>query len=323
MTGSLLLGYSNEAYFRAVQQSDADPPGEFRAAVKIFVRPDDNTTVTTGYDSLNRYGTLSAFRSQGNGIGRWDTTVHAQSIGVSDATNAGASLGYYGNRGEVLVSHYADALGPITRFGSPSSTTQRSSVRVGASLAFADGVVAVGPPIRGNAFALVTPHPSIAGKQITVGTPDYVRARADGWGPAVVTDIPAYVPSNVPVDVDDLPIGYSLGAAAFDLRGSYRAGHVLEVGSDYSVSAVGTLVDSRGEPVALTSAVAHSIEQPSKQVAFFTNGAGRFGADGLAPGRWRIELSTDQRQHVTFEIPRNVQGLHKVGTLRTSDGAGR
>lgn len=316
VTGSVLVGYSNESYLRLSPELLSEAKPDFRVGVRLSFRPDEKTSVAAGYDSLNRQSTVSAYRSEGNGIGRWDTSVNVQQLGYTDTTNASASFGYYGNRGEVNVSHFADASGPIFDAKNTAAVTQRSSVRVGASVAFADGVVAVGPPIRGGAFAIVHPHESIAGKEITVGDNDYVRAKADRWGPAVVTDVPAYSSSAVPVDVADLPLGYSLGAGAFDLRGSYRAGYALEVGSAYSVSVVGTMLDETGEPVALTSGTAQSADNASKQVPVFTNGAGKFGADGLAPGRWIIEMATEKPLRFMLVVPKGVQGLFKAGTLK-------
>lgn len=316
VTGSVLVGYSNESYLRFSPELLSEAKPDFRVGVRLSFRPDEKTSVATGYDSLNRQSTVSAYRYEGNGIGRWDTSVNAQQLGYTDTTNASASFGYYGNRGEVNVSHFADASGPIFNAKNTAAVTQRSSVRVGASVAFADGVVAVGPPIRGGAFAIVHPHESIAGKEITVGDNDYVRAKADRWGPAVVTDVPAYSWSAVPVDVADLPLGYSLGAGAFDLRGSYRAGYALEVGSAYSVSVVGTMLDETGEPVALTSGTAQSADTASKQVPVFTNGAGKFGADGLAPGRWIIEMAAEKPLRFMLVVPKGVQGLFKAGTLK-------
>lgn len=323
VTGSLLVGYSNESYLRLSPELLTEAKPDFRVGVRLSFRPDEKTSVSTSYDSLNRQSTVSAYRAEGNGIGRWDTSVNVQQLGYTDTTNASASFGYYGNRGEVNVSHYGDATGPIFDAKNTAAVTQRSSVRVGASVAFADGVVAVGPPIRGGAFAIVHPHDSIAGKEITVGDSDYVRAKADRWGPAVVTDVPAYSSSTVPVDVADLPLGYSLGAGGFDLRGSYRAGYALEVGSAYSVSVVGTLLDETGEPLALTSGSAQSAEDTSKQVPVFTNGAGKFGADGLAPGRWNIEMAAEKPQRFLLVVPKGVQGLFKAGTLKPAGDNGR
>jgi len=316
VTGSLLVGYSNESYLRFSPELIEAAKPDFRVGVRLSFRPDDKTSVTTGYDSLNRQGTVSAYRAEGNGIGRWDASVNAQHLGWTDSTNAGANVGYFGNRGEVSVSHYSDATGAIFDAKNTAAVTQRSSVRVGASVAFADGVVAVGPPIRGGAFALVHPHESIAGKEIIVGDNDYVRAKADRWGPAVVTDVPAYSASSLPVDVADLPLGYSLGAGAFDLRGSYRSGYALEVGSAFSVSVVGAMLDDTGEPVALTGGMARSVDNPSKQVPVFTNGSGKFGADGLASGRWVIEMAAEKPLRFTLVVPKGVQGLFRAGTLK-------
>ena len=54
-------------------------------------------------------------------------------------------------------------------------------------------------------------------------------------------DLPVYTANSIPVDVTDLPVGYSLGAGAFDVVAPYRAGYALEVGTASSVSAYGTL----------------------------------------------------------------------------------
>ena len=138
-------------------------------------------------------------------------------------------------------------------------------------------------------------------------------------GAAVVPDVPAYAPTNIGIDVADLPVGYSLGAGSFDLNAKYKAGYALEVGSDYSVSVVGTLLNEKGDPVGLTTGVAHPVDQPSKRVSIFTNASGKFGAEGLAPGRWNIEMSTDDTPtFYAIEIPTGTEGLFKAGILKPS-----
>ena len=200
-------------------------------------------------------------------------------------------------------------------------TDQRTSVRVGTALAFADGKFGIGQPIRGNGFAIVYPHESIGDKTVTVGTGDDVRARTDWLGAAVVPDVPAYSSSTIPVDVADLPVGYSLGAGAFDTFAPYRAGYKLEVGSAYSVSAYGTLLNAAGEPIALLTGIAYPDGNKEKQVAIFTNGAGKFGAEGLAPGKWVIEMATEGAPTLfAIEIPGGTDGLFKAGELRPAGG---
>jgi outer membrane usher protein len=312
MSGSLTLGYSNETYLSTLYVDRSNRP-EFRIATRISFRPDDKTTVAAGYDSLNRQADLSAYRSEGTGVGRWDVSVNVQQHDLDGRSAIGGAASYAGNRAEVRVAHSGTTYDPLAG----TLVDQRSSLRVGSAIAFADGRVAVGAPIRGNGFAIVYPHESIASKEITVGSGQDVRARSDSWGPAVVTNLPAYQPSTIPIDVADLPVGYSLGAATFDIVAPYKAGYSLEVGSAYSVYAYGTLLLPDGAPVALLTGVARPASGPGRQVSVFTNAAGKFGAEGLAPGRWTIEMATaPQPTRYVIDIPQGTDGLFRCGTLR-------
>ncbi|HVX35874.1 MAG TPA: fimbria/pilus outer membrane usher protein [Hyphomicrobium sp.] len=315
MSGSLTLGVSNESYLSTLDPREPTGP-EFRVGFRLFGNPDERTNISTGYDTLNEQSDVSAYRSSGNGIGRWDTSVNVQQNEFDDRASVNGMIGYYGNRAQVRLIHNSGFDGvSITDFHLQPGQ-QRTSLQVGTSIAFADGHVAIGAPITGDAYAIVYPHESIADKTVTVGSNDNVRAVADGWGPAVVTNLPAYAPSTIPVDADDLPIGYSLGAAAFDTFAPFKGGYALEVGSAYSVSAYGTLQFTDGEPVALLMGTARPIDHPDKSVTIFTNAAGRFGAEGLAPGRWILEMATDGAPtRFALNIPSNVEGLFKAGTL--------
>ncbi|MBS0252178.1 MAG: fimbrial biogenesis outer membrane usher protein [Proteobacteria bacterium] len=315
LSGSLTIGVSNETFLATLDRLH-DPDPEFRIGVRLFDRPDEFTSVTAGYDSIDAQTDVSAYRSQGNGLGRWDTSVYVQHSDFNAQASVSASAGYYGNRGQVRLIQNSGFDGiSYSRF-SVEPGPERTSLQVGTAIAFADGKIAVGAPITGDAFAIVYPHASIADKEITVGDNNNVKAIADSWGPALVTSLPAYAPATIPVDAGDLPIGYSLGAAAFDTFAPFKAGYALEVGSDYSVSAYGTLVLADGTPLSLVSGTARSNERTKKSVTIFTNAAGRFGADGLAPGRWLIEMQTDGTP-TTFvlDVPAGTKGLYKAGTL--------
>jgi outer membrane usher protein len=176
--------------------------------------------------------------------------------------------------------------------------------------------------VRGGAFAVVAPHESIADKEIVVGSLDNVRAKADVWGNALVPDLPAYLPGSMSVDIDDLPIGYSLGRGAFDTFAPYKAGYAIEVGSAYSVSAYGILVGADGAPVSLLTGVAQREGGGGqKPVSIFTNAEGKFGAEGLAPGRWTIEMLTEGAPtRYVLDVPDGANGLIKVGTLHPAQG---
>lgn len=320
---SMMLGYSNELYTRLPEQAER-MDGDFRVALRLNVRPDDNTSLSSAYDTLGRQSMVSAYRSEGNGIGRWDTSVDLAHNGFDDTGSVTASAGYYGNRGEVRVSHYANADGlDITNLNS-SSTRQRTSVRARTAIAFAGGQVAVGAPVKGGAFAIVAPHETLEGREVTIGSIDNIVAKSDVLGPALVSNLPAHAPSTISVDVADLPIGYSIGRGTFETAAPYKAGYAIEVGSDYSVSAVGTLIGRDGEPVALFAGLARQEGGEGKTVELFTNAEGRFGAEGLAPGRWIIEMDTgDGAAHYVLEVPKGTKGLVQAGTLHPTEGSAR
>ena len=319
LSGSLTLGVSNESYLSNLDPRE--PKGcEFRVGIRLFGRPDEHTNISAGFDTLNAQSDVSAYRTSGNGIGRWDTSVDVQQNEFDDRASVNGAVGYYGNRAQVRLIHNSGFDGVSIADFRVSPGQQRTSLQVGTSVAFADGHFAIGAPITGDAFAIVYPHDSIAGNTVTIGSGENVRAVADRWGPAVVTDLPAYAPSTIPIDVDELPVGYSLGAAAFDTFAPLKGSYALEVGSAYSVSAYGTLQFVDGEPVALLTGNARSVEHTDKTVPVFTNAAGRFGADGLAPGRWILEMATDGAPtRFVLDIPANVGGLLKAGTLHPEE----
>ncbi len=311
-SGSLTVGYSNESYLFA--DTRVRDEADFRVLARLYWRPTDDTRIATSYDSLNGDAYVSAHTQSGRGVDRWDASVDVNTNSHTDLAKATATAGYYGNRAEVRVLH----TGGFDGFGGrPHHNDQRSAVRVGTSIAFADDAVAVGAPIRGNGFAIVKPHETISSKTVTVGSSEDARARTDLLGPALVTDVPAYTNMSFPVDVEDLPLGYSLGSGTFDTHAPYRAGYKLEVGSAYSVTAFGVLVLSDGSPVPLLSGTAHLANDPKKQVTVFTNASGKFSADGLSPGRWIVELATEGPPHrYVIDVPKGTQGLYQAGTLR-------
>lgn len=316
MSGSLSVGYSNDGFLRDFKQPTRDD-GEFRVGLRIFIRPTDDTRLSTTYDSLNQSTYASGHWSQRSGRERWEASADAYKTGLDDNAVASASVGYSGNRFEARAIHSSGVGTSGWTSGVLTPGDQRTSLRVGTSIAFADGAVAVGPPIRSNGFAIVAPHDSIADKAVTVGDKELPRAKSDGLGPAIVTDLPAYAPTNLPIDVAGLPTGYSLGEGGHTIVPPYRAGYRLEIGSAYSVSAYGTLLTADGSPVPLLSGTAIEQKDGGRKVALFTNAAGRFGAEGLAPGRWRIEIASDGETLAwTLDIPKGTDGLFKAGTLK-------
>ena len=319
ISASLTAGVSNERYLETLTGNYRTPEPEFRAMLRLFIRPTETANITASYDSLSRLAGVSAYETGIGERGRWEASVNGQHDGFGNRAIVTGSAAYFGNREEIRVTHTGSFDGVGYGGFSPGSTDERSSVRVGGAIAFADGKVAVGPPIRTGSFAIVALHESLADTQAVVGESSNARARTDALGPALIPNLPAYTPVTIAVDVPDAPIGYSLGAGTFDLYPPYKAGYALQVGSAYSVTAYGTLLMPNGDPLGSFTGVATSTGDPNRQVEVFTNSAGRFAADGLAGGRWRLRMETDAgQQDYQVDVPEGAIGLHKVGTLSPS-----
>lgn len=317
------VGYSNEVYNRSFSNLGTmhlnDTKGELWAGLRLFWRPEPKTVATASSDTLNKRTFATGTYQSSPGIDSWTSNVTVADDRIrGDQTVSGSST-YRGQRAEVTVGHDSGLQVLAPGRSDVEVGQQRSRMRVGTALVFAGDTAAVSAPVRGDGgFAILSPHASIGDRAVMAGTPGYLRAHSDAFGPAVVTGMAAYVPQTLPIDVADLPTGYSLGASGFDLLPPYKAGYKLQVGSGYSVSAFGELRDQRGEPLGLVAGIASN---GSKQVTVFTNQGGKFAADGLAEGRWTLTMETDDGRAVyTIEVPPRTQGLLRLGTLTPTKG---
>jgi outer membrane usher protein len=289
----------------------------FTAALRLNYRVDDKSSIDTAHEiGAGSHSRLGYRYQQGSGAGSWNAQAsldRAGGFGPSEGDDFGlnGSMGYIGNRAELSVSQRAGLAGVHT-----DTLDQRTSVTAGTALAFADGRFAVGRPVS-NGFAIVEPHKTIADSSVIVGTrQEAERPTPDGLGPTLVSEISPYSPARLAYDVDNLPVGYDLGAGSFDLAPAYKSGYRLTVGSDYAVTAFGTLVDDKGEPIALLTGTAKEEGKDGPTVTVFTNRTGRFGAQGLRPGRWLLEMATEPPTRFVMEVPQDAIGLVKLETLR-------
>lgn len=118
------------------------------------------------------------------------------------------------------------------------------------------------------------------------------------------------------IEVAELPVGYDLGAGRFGLRPSLASGYALQVGSAASVSVLGTLLDPAGAPVALMGGQAIDLDDPqAPPVTVLSNSVGRFAAQPLRPGRYRIRMFTTPPLVAEISVGEDAIGLLDVGTL--------
>jgi outer membrane usher protein len=292
----------------------------FQAFLRLAWIPDAHANASASYDSRSQtVQTTYSQSSETTGVGSWSATAMAETH--ADGRNGvSASASNFANRAEFYFNHAGsfDGLAYSGPFN-PYSTQERSAVGVGTSLVYADGAWGMGRPVT-SGFALITPHESLQGSPVVVGGTDSRVAETDWLGPAVVPNASPYRPARVTYDAPSAPAGYDLGSAAFDMKAPYKAGYSLKAGSAYTVTATGKLLDAEGQPLPLLGGEAREANKENgRKVELFTNRAGSFGAQGLAPGKWIIEMPTDPGpSRYDVEIPEGVTGLHNVGALKPS-----
>jgi outer membrane usher protein len=69
--------------------------------------------------------------------------------------------------------------------------------------------------------------------------------------------------------------------------------------------------------LALVSGTATAVPHPDHPpVTLFTNRLGRFGATGLAPGQWRLEMLDDAKSVYLIDIPKDAKGVVRLGEIK-------
>lgn len=223
------------------------------------------------------------------------------------SANVQAFGDYIGNRFDASLSHS----GYGRDFGSVGDQ-QITTLRVGTSLAFADGHFGLGRRIT-DSFAVLYPHETLKGHSIVAGQSlaknDYM-SKSGTFGGAVNGYLNSYTTQSIQYDVEDLPRGYDIGSGVLRVKPPYKSGYAVQVGTDAFVSATGTLDQGDGKPVALAGGRVVALDgKDSASLSFFTNSVGRFAIQNLRPGvTYRVELF-GRNQQFQFSVPKNTDGL--------------
>lgn len=109
-------------------------------------------------------------------------------------------------------------------------------------------------------------------------------------------------------DTPNAPIGYSIGDGLINIAPGTYTGHVITVGSKYSKTVIGTLVDNTGQAIALVSGFAKNDEHA---VSFFTNNAGRFVLEGVRDGEYTLKVN-HKLSNAVITIPKNNNSIVKI-----------
>lgn len=286
---------------------------EYGLRLRLTYRFSRRTSASAELDTISERLRLGAQTSRGSGVGALalsgDVDIGRESVGVN------ASANYIANRADIGLDH-------TTLFATAGDTidSQRTSLRFGTSLVFADGRFALSRPIY-DSFAMVAPHKTLKGADVYIDPQDgHYSAKSGFFGPAVEPSMSAYIPRVLSYDVPDAPAGYDIGRGTVRMVPPYRSGYLVIAGSDYSLTGMGTLLNPDGTPVVLLAGRAVDLGNPDRPgITVFTNRAGRFGISGLKAGRWRIDMPTQPPRSVIVDVPNDANGIVRLGEIKLGD----
>jgi outer membrane usher protein len=286
---------------------------EYGVRATLLVRLGRRSTGIAEGDSRTKRARLSYQTSRGEGVGSWtgsaDLDFGEEDVGFNGGFN------YNANRAELGVAHTT-----VYELSGRRAQSQRTSVRAGTAIVFADGKFALSRPVY-DGFAMVAPHKSLKGADVVIDPREgYYAAKSGTFGPAVEPNLASYIRRTITYDVPNAPIGYDLGTGSAKVSPPYRGGYLITAGSDYSVTALGTLIGTDGLPISLLAGKATEIGVADpKTLTIFTNRTGRFGVSGMREGRWRIEMPTEPPTVVEVEIPDEALGVVRLGEVKLGD----
>ena len=303
------LGLTLQAMY---DDTDISNHKNFSVVMSLTKRMTPWSSLRVDYDSKEERSTVTYNDQHGQGVGSYNLTADVEHTPSSTGFNG--DFTYEGNRGEVGVTSFSTF---DSGFG--STTDSRTSVRFASSLAFADGSWSVGRQIY-DAFAIVKPYETLGKADVIVNPTSFGwDAETGHFGSAIENNLTAYSQRTVTVDVPNAPAGYDIGKGSYRLFPPHRGGYLLEVGSAYSVTAIGRLLNADGAPISLLAGKAYEVSEPKNPpVEIFTNREGRFGAPGLRPGKWRIVMPTEPETIFILEVPPHTLGAMRAGDLQPS-----
>jgi outer membrane usher protein len=268
--------------------------------------------VRADYDTRDNNARLSYQTLHGEGVGSYNLSADIERTDQDSGFNLTGN--YIANRAELGISHFSSFSGTFGR-----ALDERTTLRAASSIAFADGALSVGRPIY-DSFAVIVPHASLKGAPVIIDpTPYGYTATTGRFGSAIEPNMAAYNERTITVDAPTAPAGVDLGQGSFRVFPPYRGGYRLQVGSDYSVTAVGRLLGDDHTPLVLIAGKATELAHPEHEPQqLFTNREGRFGLAGLRPGRWRIEMLTDPTTVYVVDVPKDTTGIVRLGDVSPS-----
>ncbi len=226
--------------------------------------------------------------------------------------NLSGRLDYIHNRFEAQLVHNR----LTDRIGGGEANSE-SSLSLRSFVGYAGGRFGLGRPVD-DAFIIAPVHPSLIDSRIRIRSGSRDVARSGLLGAPVIPIQRSYGVSSFNVEIDPLPVGYDIGSGVISVFPSFGVGYRQDIGSDASRIAIGVLSGADG-PLVLAHGTVEAINREGFEPrVLFTNRAGRFVADGLAPGDYRIIINGQEAAR--FTVPQTSEGVVDVGLLQTRQG---
>lgn len=277
-----------------------------RALVGLSLQLGERTTASLRADTRRGLAVAEISRYPVEEVG--DLSGRLQLVRESDRIGLAGDARYYGNRVIASVEKslfYAQKASAVA--------TRETVVRAATFIGIADGSIAIGRPARGS-FAIYDRHKSLAGAGLIVRDEgEFVVGKQDWLGAPLVPFTRAFSPVFQSYEVDPLPPGYDLGEGRLAAFPGAFSGYRVPVGSDESRVAIGFLIGSDGPMASMTGTVERVGDAKTEPRAFFTNAAGRFAVDRLAPGQYRMLIGGVEVAR--FTVAAKSEGMIDVGKL--------
>lgn len=250
------------------------------------------------------------------GIGAWSGRASYLSSEIEDEFSA--DMSYIASRAEIDISHST-----IFENGGGGTLSSATDARFGIGLGFADGAFAFGRPVS-NGFFILEGHETLKDRKISVyQSGDQKSGKTDIFGASLVPLTGAYRQQIHRVDVENLPLGYDIGSGQIEVFPSFNSGFKIKIGSDPAALVIGVIVKSDDTPVSLKTGrlalVNKNQDDLSEDIDFFTNRTGRFVAERVPPGIYRVTLMPGERIIKEIEVGEGEDGVVRIGTIKIEE----
>ncbi|MEM5516262.1 fimbria/pilus outer membrane usher protein [Henriciella sp. AS95] len=291
--------------------SDLNGDDDVGGFVTLTRRFGDRGSANARYDTRSDRASLRYRRPARDEVGSFGYEAELSSRD-QDVSLRGAA-DYTANRYRTRVSFTQ-----LNRDNDAIGDDSRLTARFQTGIAFADGQFGIGRD-PGRGFVMVDKHESLDGARTTIKARGRraVKATSGLLGPAIARVNSPYVPTTIPVDVLDAPIGYNVGEGAYYVVPGARSGIKITIGNDAFRSVVATFV-AYDEPLKLTAGTITNKTTGDTQVTF-TNNAGRALVSNLTPGEYLLEFAgTD----FTFEfaVDEDTEAFSDLGLIDLTQG---